>query len=119
MKYQILDQLQQYKAQLLDSVELGSGMQLAMWQNNQDRVSVCSNHHTLSMYIQGGYESYQKTQQGWHNGGGPDRMCLMPQDLSRLGIYVIHSPLYIFTTLNNTYNVWQNKSGIANRAKLF
>lgn len=80
MKYQILDQLQQYKAQLLDSVELGSGMQLAMWQNNQDRVSVCSNHHTLSMYVQGGYESYQKTAQGWHNGGGPDRMCLMPQD---------------------------------------
>jgi AraC family transcriptional regulator len=70
MKYQILDQLQQHKAQFLDSVELGSGMQLAMWQNNQDRVSVCSNHHTLSMYIQGGYESYQKTAQGWHNGGG-------------------------------------------------
>ena len=80
MKYQILDQLQQHKAQLLDSVELGSGMQLAMWQNNQDRVSVCSNHHTLSMYIQGGYHSYQKTAQGWHNGGGPDHMCLMPQD---------------------------------------
>jgi AraC family transcriptional regulator len=55
-------------------------MQLAMWQNNQDRVNVCSNHHTLSMYIQGGYQSYQKTAQGWHNGGGPDRMCLMPQD---------------------------------------
>ena len=80
MKYQILDQLQQHKAQLLDSVELGSGMQLAMWQNNQDRVSVCSNHHTLSMYIQGGYHSYQKTAQGWHNGGGPDHMCLMPQN---------------------------------------
>ena len=80
MKYQILDQLQQHKAQLLDSVELGSGMQLAMWQNNQDRVSVCSNHHTLSLYIQGGYQSYQKTARGWHNGGGPDRMCLMPQD---------------------------------------
>ena len=51
-----------------------------MWQNNQDRVSVCSNHHTLSMYIQGGYHSYQKTAQGWHNGGGPDHMCLMPQN---------------------------------------
>ena len=80
MTYQILDQLQQYKAQLLDSVELGSGMQLAMWHNNQDRVNVCSNHHTLSMYIQGGFHSYQKTAQGWQNGGGPDRMCLMPQD---------------------------------------
>ena len=80
MKYQILDQLQQHKAQLLDSVELGSGMQLAMWQNNQDCVQVCSNHHTLSMYIQGGYHSYQKTARGWQNGGGPDHMCLLPQD---------------------------------------
>ena len=35
MKYQILDQLQQHKAQLLDSVELGSGMQLAMWQTTK------------------------------------------------------------------------------------
>ena len=80
MKYQILDQLQQHKAQLLDSVELGSGMQLAMWQNNQDCVQVCSNHHTFSMYIQGGYHSYQKTARGWQNGGGPDHMCLLPQD---------------------------------------
>lgn len=80
MKYQILDQLQQHKAQLLDSVELGSGMQLAMWQNNQDCVQVCSNHHTLSMYIQGGYHSYQKTAHGWQNGGGPDHICLLPQD---------------------------------------
>jgi len=66
MKYQILDQLQQHKAQLLDSVELGSGMQLAMWQNNQDCVH--------------GYHSYQKTARGWQNGGGPDHMCLLPQD---------------------------------------
>jgi len=92
MKYQILDQLQQHKAQLLDSVELGSGMQLAMWQNNQDRVSVCSNHHTLSMYIQGGYHSYQKTAQGWHNGGGPDHMCLMPQNFE--STWDLRGPLY-------------------------
>jgi AraC family transcriptional regulator len=32
------------------------------------------------MYIQGGYHSYQKTARGWQNGGGPDHMCLLPQD---------------------------------------
>ena len=85
MKYQILDQLQQYKAQLFVSVELGSGMQLALWQNNQDRVSVCSNHHTLSMYIQGGYESYQKTAQCCDICVCFFRMYLMTQDLEATG----------------------------------
>ncbi|WP_343597882.1 AraC family transcriptional regulator [Acinetobacter sp.] len=79
MSYQILEQLQQHKTKLLNSVELGQGMQLAAWFNQHDLVHVCSDHHTLSLYTQGGYESYQKTAQGWRNGGGPDRFCLMPQ----------------------------------------
>lgn len=79
MNYQTLSQLQQHKTKLLDSLQLGSGMQLAAWQNQHDRVSVCSDHHTLSLYIKGGYESYKKTPQGWRNGGGPDRFCLMPE----------------------------------------
>jgi hypothetical protein len=29
-----------------------------------------SNHHTLSLYVADGYESYQKTPGGWKNGGG-------------------------------------------------
>jgi len=79
MAYQTLEQLQRHKAKLLEHVQLGSGMQLAAWYNQHDRVSVCSDHHTLSLYTCGGYESYQKTAQGWRNGGGPDHFCLMPQ----------------------------------------
>ncbi len=79
MRYQVIEQLQQFKTDLLDAVELSSGMQLAMWQNNQDQVHVCSNHHTLSLYIEGGYQSFHKTQHGWHNGGGPDHFCLLPK----------------------------------------
>ncbi|TCM69242.1 AraC family transcriptional regulator [Acinetobacter calcoaceticus] len=79
MHYQVVDQLQQFKAKLLDSVTLSSGMQLAKWHNQHDQVSVCSNHHTLSLYVHGGYQSYLKTAQGWHNGGGPDHFCLMPK----------------------------------------
>ncbi|MEB3766773.1 AraC family transcriptional regulator [Acinetobacter sp. MD2] len=79
MTYQILEQLQQHKTQLLNQVGLGHGMQLAAWFNQHDTVRVCSDHHTLSLYVQGGYESYQKTTSGWRNGGGPDHFCLMPQ----------------------------------------
>lgn len=60
MAYQTLEQLQQSKAKLHETVVLDENMQLAFWSNQQDRVSVCSNHHTLSLYIQDGYESYQK-----------------------------------------------------------
>lgn len=79
MKYKTIEQLQQHKTQLLDTVTLGSGMQIAAWSNRHDTVSVCSNHHTLSLYVRGGYESYRKTQSGWKNGGAPDRFCLMPK----------------------------------------
>ncbi|WP_035373018.1 helix-turn-helix domain-containing protein [Acinetobacter gerneri] len=79
MNYQTIQQLQQHKAQLIDTTILGSHMQLAAWKNQHDLVSVCSNHHTLSLYVEGGYESYRKTPLGWRNGGAPDRFCLMPK----------------------------------------
>ncbi|ENU47686.1 MULTISPECIES: helix-turn-helix domain-containing protein [Acinetobacter] len=79
MAYQTLEQLQQSKAKLHETVVLDENMQLAFWSNQQDRVSVCSDHHTLSLYIQDGYESYQKTPSGWKNGGGPGRFCLLPE----------------------------------------
>lgn len=79
MPYQTISQLQQHKTQLMDTIQIGSGMQMAVWNNHHDRVRVCSDHHTLSLYIQDGYESYRKTHSGWKNGGGPDRFCLMPE----------------------------------------
>ncbi|AXQ20852.1 AraC family transcriptional regulator [Acinetobacter wuhouensis] len=81
MKYKTLEILQLHNAQLIDTVHIGSGIQMAAWSNQKDNVSVCSNHHTLSLYIRGGYESYRKTSTGWRNGGAPDRFCLMPQGL--------------------------------------
>jgi len=79
MKYQIIKQLQKHKTQLLNTVTLGSGMQIAAWSNQYDQVHVCSNHHTLSLYVDDGYETYRKTASGWKNGGAPDRFCLMPE----------------------------------------
>lgn len=60
MAYQTLEQLQQSKAKLHETVVLDENMQLAFWSNQQDRVSVCSDHHTLSLYIQDGYEKLSK-----------------------------------------------------------
>ncbi|KEA63386.1 Transcriptional regulator, AraC family [Marinobacterium lacunae] len=57
-----------------------SGMALAHWHNDRDRIHQEENpHHTLSLYIEDGYESYRRQGNAWHNGGGPDRMCLMPE----------------------------------------
>lgn len=77
--YDAFENLRKHNARLNDSVQLGSGIQLAAWSNQNDRVTQCSDHHTLSLYINNGYETYQKTSSGWKNGGGPDRFCLMPQ----------------------------------------
>lgn len=78
--YATFENLKQHNATLHDSVRLGSGVELAAWSNKHDRITQQSDHHTLSLYIADGYECYQKTPQGWRNGGGPDHFCLMPKD---------------------------------------
>lgn len=76
----IFDNLLRHKARLLESIQPGGGIQLAAWSNENDRVSQCADHHTLSLYTRGGEETYRKTAYGWQNGGGPDRFCLMPEN---------------------------------------
>ena len=80
MAYATFERLQSQNAQLRETVALNSGIQLAAWYNKCDNLTVKSDHHTLSLYVADGYESYQKTPHGWKNGGGPDRFCLMPKD---------------------------------------
>ena len=71
MGYGTFETLRRQNAVLKGTVELNSGIQLAAWYNNCDTVTVRSDHHTLSLYVADGYESYQKTPHGWKNGGGP------------------------------------------------
>ncbi|MCS2154104.1 AraC family transcriptional regulator [Scandinavium goeteborgense] len=78
--YATFETLRNKNAVLRDTVALNSGIQLAAWFNQNDNVTVQSDHHTLSLYVADGYESYHKTPHGWKNGGGPDRFCLMPKD---------------------------------------
>lgn len=79
--YQMLDSLQRYKAQLHDSAHLSNGMGLARWYNDDDLIALENNdHHTLSLYLADGYQSYFQTTGGWQNGGAPNKLCLMPKD---------------------------------------
>ncbi|CAI0721200.1 L-rhamnose operon regulatory protein rhaS [Serratia entomophila] len=79
-RYQAFETLSKHKAQLHDSIQLGSGVELAAWSNCNDRITQESaDHHTLSLYVADGYECYQKVPGGWKNGGGPDRFCIMPR----------------------------------------
>ncbi len=78
--YRAFENLRKHNAVLHDSVALNTGMQLAAWSNKRDHITQYCDHHTLSLYIADGYESYHKTSSGWKNGGGPDRFCLMPKE---------------------------------------
>lgn len=78
--YDAFENLRKHNAVLHNSVALHDGIQLAAWSNKRDTITQYCNHHTLSLYIADGYESYHKTASGWKNGGGPDRFCLMPKE---------------------------------------
>lgn len=78
--YGAFENLRKHKAVLHNAVALNSGIHLAAWSNKRDTITQCCDHHTLSLYIADGYESYHKTRAGWKNGGGPDRFCLMPKE---------------------------------------
>ncbi len=68
--YDTFETLRQQNAVLRETaVALNSGIQLAAWYSKHDTVTVKSNHHTLSLYVADGYESYHKTASGWKNGG--------------------------------------------------
>lgn len=118
MAYQTLEQLQQSKAKLHETVVLDENMQLAFWSNQQDRVSVCSDHHTLSLYIQDGYESYQKTPAGWKMAVDPDVFAYCPSIRSRLGTYVVGLNLSTCITPINICVMLLKKYGTKSRIKL-
>ena len=77
--YNYFDNLSRCKARLHDNVWLGNGLQLAAWSNRNDRVYQHSDHHTISLYVAHGYQTFHRTLHGWENGGGPDKACLMPE----------------------------------------
>jgi hypothetical protein len=115
--YDTFETLRQQNAVLRETVALNSGIQLAAWYNKHDTITVKSDHHTLSLYVADGYESYQKTPGGWKNGGGPDRFCLMPKEANPRGISATICRLSISTVLMSTCAMSARKSGIGGQCR--
>ena len=79
-RFAVFDSLRQHNTRLLDNAHLENGTGLAAWYNERDLIALDNaDHHTLSLYTADGYQSYFKAADGWHNGGGPDRLCLLPR----------------------------------------
>lgn len=79
MRYHVFENLSRHKAHLKRAARLDGDIGLAQWCNDNDYIALeRPEHHTLSLYVADGYESYRKTAGGWRNGGAPDRFCLMP-----------------------------------------
>lgn len=65
------------KAECLDYADIQSGVSIAMWTNEADRVVTHNKHlHTLSLYIEGGQDTYRTDMKGCL--GGPEKLCFFP-----------------------------------------
>lgn len=67
------------RASLERAAALGDGLGLALWRNRHDDTGYAQpGHHTMSVYLEGGYSTYRCDQPG--NTGAPGRLCLLPAD---------------------------------------
>ena len=81
-----LEQLQVFQAmgrspnsRLERYVELGEGLNLALWTNQHDsRDYQAPTHHTLSCYLAGGTGTFRRERPG--DRGAPGKLCILPAD---------------------------------------
>lgn len=75
----VFSALAQSRASLERACVLGDGLGLALWRNRHDDTAYARpGHHTMSMYLEGGYSTYRRDAPD--RKGGPDRLCLLPAD---------------------------------------
>ena len=78
------------KATCLAYADIQSDVSLAVWCNQQDRVMTHNKHiHTLSMYIEGGQNTYRTDQKS--RLGSPEKLCFFPAD--HTSDWVVGQPL--------------------------
>lgn len=69
--------LRQSRARLQRRVALGDGFSAAIWRNAFDATRyVAPGHHTVSLYLQGGFDTYRHEAPGER--GAPGKLCVMP-----------------------------------------
>lgn len=77
----VFHSLSHSKAKLHNQLFLKEGVGVAIWSNNNDRTAYESpSHHTLSCYIEGGFDIVRLQGHQRRSGGAPGRICLMPAE---------------------------------------
>ena len=67
------------KAECLDYADIQNDVSMALWCNEADRVVTYNKHlHTLSLYIEGGQDTYRTDMKD--RLGGPGKVCFFPAD---------------------------------------
>lgn len=76
----VYDTLTQTRAELERRAPLGDGLSVALWQRNQLEDTVYSHpgHHTLSLYLEGGFDIVRRDQPGKR--GAPGKLCILPSE---------------------------------------
>lgn len=76
----VFDTLIQTSAELERRAVLGDGLSVALWQRKklEDTVYRRPGHHTLSLYLEGGFGIMRRDQPGKH--GAPDKLCILPAE---------------------------------------
>ncbi len=68
-------------AQMHNSVSLGDVLEFTHWSNDDGRISYSRpQHHTLSCYLEGGFQMHRLQRSGSLTGGAPGKICLMPAE---------------------------------------
>ncbi|AXK39948.1 helix-turn-helix domain-containing protein [Crenobacter cavernae] len=77
---QVFDTLTRSHADLERSAPLGDGLVAAVWQRNrlEDTVYRRPSHHTLSLYLEGGFDIVRRGLSEQH--GAPDKLCILPAE---------------------------------------
>jgi AraC family transcriptional regulator len=75
----VFERLNQARATLDGLVSLSSELGFARWSNKDDRTAYQRpEHHTLSVYLSGGYQTKRQLGSQLIDGGAPGKICLMP-----------------------------------------
>lgn len=84
--------MKQTHARLVGSTRLKNGMALARWSNQNDRiVNIESNHHTLSVYLNGAENSLRRQGARTVGSESSNSVCLMPANLTTS--WDVHGPI--------------------------
>ncbi|WP_024302468.1 AraC family transcriptional regulator [Pseudogulbenkiania sp. MAI-1] len=76
----VYETLIQTSAELERLAALGDGLSAALWQRKklEDTVYRRPGHHTLSLYLEGGFRIMRRDCPGLH--GAPDKLCILPAE---------------------------------------